>query len=62
MHQNIFVCSDVQHKIKAVISEQHKNYFIIREQHKFLIFVSFIAQNWLTLGSKKLNCRAAQNA
>ncbi len=31
----------------------HK-YFIIREQHKFLLFVSFIAQNWLTLGSKNL--------
>jgi hypothetical protein len=39
---------------KVVISEQHEKYFIIREQHKFLIFVSFIAQNWLTLGSKNL--------
>jgi hypothetical protein len=27
---------------------------IICEQHKFLIFVSFIARNWLTLGSKNL--------
>ncbi len=39
-----------------------QKYFIICEQHKFLIFVSFIARNWLTLGSKKLNYRAAQNA
>ncbi len=31
-----------------------RKYFIIREQHKFIIFVSFIAQNWLTLGSKNL--------
>jgi hypothetical protein len=29
-----------------------QKYFIIPEQHKFLLFVSFIAQNWLTLGSK----------
>jgi hypothetical protein len=54
MRQNIFVCSDAQHKIKIVVSKQHKKYFIIREQHKYLIFVSFIAQNWLTLGSKNL--------
>jgi hypothetical protein len=44
----------VQHEIKVVISEQHKNILFFREQHKFLIFVSFIAQNWLTLGSKNL--------
>jgi hypothetical protein len=53
MHQNIFVCSNAQHKIKVVISEQHKKN-IIHEQHKCLIIVSFIAQNWLTLGSKNL--------
>ena len=29
-----------------------QKYFIISEKHKFLLFVSFIAQNWLTLGSK----------
>jgi hypothetical protein len=31
-----------------------QKYLIIPEQHKFLLFVSFIAQNWLTLGSKHL--------
>ncbi len=31
-----------------------QKYFIIPEQHKFLLFVSFIAQNWLTLSSKNL--------
>jgi hypothetical protein len=31
-----------------------RKYFFIREQHKFLLFVSFIAQNWLTLGSKNV--------
>jgi hypothetical protein len=42
MRQNIFVCSNVQHEIKVVISEQHEK-IIIPEQHEFLIFVSFIA-------------------
>jgi hypothetical protein len=37
-----------------MISEQHKNIFIIPEQHKFSIFASFVALNWLTLGSKNL--------
>ncbi len=31
-----------------------QKYFIVCEQHKFLLFVSFISQNWPTLGSKNL--------
>jgi hypothetical protein len=31
-----------------------QKYFIFPEQHEFLLFVSFIAQNWLTMGSKHL--------
>jgi hypothetical protein len=54
MCRNIFICSDAQHDIKLVISEQHQIFFIIRKQHEFLIFVSLIAQNWLTLGFKTL--------
>jgi hypothetical protein len=31
-----------------------QKYFNISEQHKFLLFVFFIAQNWMTMGSKNL--------
>jgi hypothetical protein len=54
MHQNIFVCSDEQHQIKVMISEQHKNILLFLSRINLLLFVSFIAQNWLTLGSKNL--------
>jgi hypothetical protein len=54
MRRNIFVCSDAQHEIKVVISEQHKNILLFVSRTNFLLFVSFIARNWLTLCSKNL--------
>jgi hypothetical protein len=47
----LFQCT-AQNKSNDFCAAQ--KYFIIRKQHKFSIFVSFIAQNWLTLGSKNL--------
>jgi hypothetical protein len=35
MHQNIFVCSDAQHKIKAVIYEQHETILLFMSSTNF---------------------------
>jgi hypothetical protein len=41
MHQNIFVCSEEQHKIKVVISEQHKNILLfVSSTNFYYLFLS----------------------
>jgi hypothetical protein len=44
------------------LMERDNKYFFIREQHKFLLFVSFIARNWLTLGSKNVITEQNKNS
>jgi hypothetical protein len=61
MRQNIFVCSDEQHKIKVVISEQHKNILLFLSSTNFFICF-FHCPKLADSGLQKLNSRAAQNA
>jgi hypothetical protein len=60
MHQNIFVCSDAQHEIKVVISEQHKNILLFVSSANFIICLFHCPK--ADSGLQKLNYRAAQNA
>jgi hypothetical protein len=61
MRQNIVVCSDVQHKIKVVISEQHENILLFVSSTKFN-FCFFHCPKLADSVLQKLNYRAAQNA
>ncbi len=61
MRRNIFVCSDAQHEIKVVISEQHKNILLFMCSTNFnscFFHCPKLADSEL----QKLNYRAAWNA
>jgi hypothetical protein len=62
MRQNIFVCSNEQHKIEVVISEQHENILLFLSSTNFYYICFFHCPKLADSGLQKLDSRAAQNA